>query len=88
MIDRAVVKQVESFKFLGVHITNKLTLSKHTKTVLKRARQTLFPRRRLKRFGMGPQILIRFYSYSIERLVASLPGLATALPPTARPYRG
>ena len=25
----AVVKQVERFKFLGVHITNKLSLSKH-----------------------------------------------------------
>ena len=30
LIDGAVVKQVESFKFLGVHITNKLTWSKHT----------------------------------------------------------
>ena len=49
--------QVESFKFLGVHITNKLTWSKHTKTVVTRARQSLFPLRRLKRFGMGPQIL-------------------------------
>ena len=61
-IDRAVVEQVESFKFLGVHITNKLTRSKHTKTVVKRARQNLFHLRRLKRFGMGPQILKRFYS--------------------------
>ena len=31
LIDGAVVEQVESFKFLGV--TNKLTWSKHTKTV-------------------------------------------------------
>ena len=37
LIDRAAVEQVESFKFLGVHITNKLTWSKHTKTVVKRA---------------------------------------------------
>ena len=35
--DGAVVEQVESFKFLGVHITNKLSWSKHTKTVVKRA---------------------------------------------------
>jgi hypothetical protein len=28
---------VESFKFLGVHITNKLEWSKHTKTVVERA---------------------------------------------------
>jgi hypothetical protein len=32
-----------SFKFLGVHITNKLSWSKHTKTVVKRARQHLSP---------------------------------------------
>ena len=37
LIDRAVVEQVESFKFLGVHITNKLKWSKLTKTVVKRA---------------------------------------------------
>ena len=48
LIDGAVVEQVESFKFLGVHITNKLSWSKHIKTVVKRARQSLFPLRRLK----------------------------------------
>jgi hypothetical protein len=37
LIDRAVVEQVVSFKFLGVHITNKLKWSKHTKTVVKKA---------------------------------------------------
>ena len=46
LIDRAVVEQVESFKFLGVHITNKLEWSKHSKTVVKRARQSLFPLRK------------------------------------------
>ena len=30
LIDGAVVEQVESFKFLGVHINNKLEWSKHT----------------------------------------------------------
>jgi len=69
LIDGAVVEQVESFKFLGVHITNKLSWSKHTKTVVKRARQNLFPLRRLKRFGMGPQILKRFYSCTIESIL-------------------
>jgi hypothetical protein len=63
------VKQVESFKFLGVHITNKLTWSMHNKTVVKRARQNLFPLRRLKSFGMGPQILKTFYSCTIERII-------------------
>ncbi|KAM9503106.1 uncharacterized protein ACWYII_000552 isoform 1-T1 [Salvelinus alpinus] len=68
-IDGAVVEQVESFKFLGVHITNKLSWSKHSKTVVKRARQNLFPLRRQKRFGMGPQILKRFYSCTIESIL-------------------
>jgi hypothetical protein len=37
LIDGAVLEQVESFKFISVHITNKLSSSKHTKTVAKRA---------------------------------------------------
>ena len=68
-IDGAAVEQVESFKFLGVHITNKLTWSKNTKAVVKRARPNLFPFRRLRRFGMGPQILKRFYSCTIESML-------------------
>ena len=60
----AVVK-VESFKFLGVHITKDLSWSKHTNTVVKMARQPLFPLRRRKRFGMGPQ----FYSCTIESIL-------------------
>jgi hypothetical protein len=37
LIDGAVVEQVKSFKFLGVHITNKLTWFENLKTVMKRA---------------------------------------------------
>ena len=66
LIDGAVVEQVESFKFLGVHNTNKLLWSKHTKTVKKRALKRLFPLRRLKRFGMCPQ---KFYSCTIESIL-------------------
>ena len=68
LIDGAVVEQVESFKFLGVHITNKLSWSKHTKRVLNRARQCLFPLRRLRRFVTGPQILKKLYSCTIESI--------------------
>ena len=71
LIDRAVVELVESFKFLGVHITNKLEWSKHTKTVVKRARQSLFPLRKLKRFGMGPEILKKFYSCTIGSILTA-----------------
>ena len=37
LIDGAAVEQVDSFKFLVVHITNKLSWFKHTKAVMKRA---------------------------------------------------
>ena len=49
-IDRAVVERVESFKFLGVHITKDLSWSKHTNIVMKRARQC----KQWQRMGMGP----------------------------------
>ena len=42
-IDGAEVEWVESFKFLGVHIPNKLSWSKHTKKAVKKARQCLSP---------------------------------------------
>ena len=45
-IEWAEVELVESFKFLGVHITNDLSWSKHTNTVVKRAQQNLFPLKR------------------------------------------
>jgi hypothetical protein len=69
LIDGAVGEQVKSFKFLGVHITNKLSWLKHTKTVVKRARQSLFPLKRLKRCGMGPQILKRLHSCTIKSIL-------------------
>ena len=69
LLNGAAVEQVESFKFLDVHITFKLSWSKHTKTVVKRVRQHLFPLRRLKRFGMGPQILKMFYSCTINSIL-------------------
>jgi hypothetical protein len=65
LIDGAVLEQIESFKFHGVHITNTLSWSKHTKTAVKRAGQCLFPQR----FGMGPQILKKFYSCTIESIL-------------------
>jgi hypothetical protein len=44
-VDGAVVEWVESFKLFCVHITNKLSWSKHTKSVMKRTQQHHFPLR-------------------------------------------
>ena len=73
----------ESFKFLGVHNTNELSWSKHTKTVMKRTRQRLFPLRRMKKFGMGPQILDVQQLHQREHA-----DLATARHLTVNGYRG
>jgi hypothetical protein len=54
---RAVVECFESFTFLGVHTTKDLTGATHTCTVVKRARWHHCLGRKLKRLGMGPQIL-------------------------------
>ena len=66
-MDRAVVEQVE--RFLGVHITKELFLATYINTFFKRAQQCLFPLRRLKRFSMGPHILKKLYSCTIESIL-------------------
>ena len=52
-----------------VHIIKDLSWSKHINTVVKMARQCLFPLRRLKKFGIGPQILKKLYSCTIESIL-------------------
>ena len=71
-IDGAAVEQVDRFKFLGVQNTKDLKWSKYAHS----REEDLFPLRRLKKFGMGPQIFKRFYSCTIESI---LTGCITAL---------
>ena len=61
-IDWTVVEKVESFKFLGVHITYKLKWSTHTDSVAKKAQQHLF---NLKKFGLLQKTLTNFYRCTI-----------------------
>ncbi len=69
IIDGTPVDRVSSFKFLGVHITEDLTWSAHTDAVLKKAKQTLFFLRRLRKFGMSPHILHSFYTCTVESIL-------------------
>ncbi len=68
-IDKTPVERVNSFKFLGVHITEDLTWSAHTDAVLKKAHQRLFFLRRLRMFGTSPSILRSFYSCTVESIL-------------------
>jgi hypothetical protein len=60
LIDRADVEQV---KFLSIHITNKHQNSCEESTTKP------IPPRRLKKFGMCPQIFKRFYSCTIKSIL-------------------
>jgi hypothetical protein len=62
------VERVISLKFLGVHISENLTLTHHTDTITKTARQQLFFLRRLRRFNMDTRILRNFYRCTIESI--------------------
>ncbi len=68
-IYKSNVERVNSFKFLGVHITEDLTWSAHTDAVLKKAHQCLFFLRRLRKFGMSPSILRSFYTCTVESIL-------------------
>ena len=51
----AAVEKVESFKFLGLHITDILKRSTHKDSVVKKAQQRLFNLRRLRKCGLSPK---------------------------------
>ena len=62
--------RVVSFKFLCVHITDKLNWSTHTDSVLKKAQERLFNLRRQKKFGLSPKALTNFYRCTIESVLS------------------
>jgi hypothetical protein len=64
------VEKVESFKFLGVYITDDLKCSTHADSVVKKTQQRLFNLRRLKKFGLDPNTLRNFYRFTIESILS------------------
>lgn len=63
------VEQVESFKFLGTHISNNITWDVNCTAILKRARQRLYFLRKLKSFNVSCNILVNFYRTIIESVL-------------------
>ena len=88
-IDGTVVERVVSFKFLGIHITDKLNWSTHTDSIVKKAQQCLFNLRRQKKFSLSPKAQPSTDAQSRASCRAvSPPGTATAPPTTVRLSRG
>jgi hypothetical protein len=69
-IDGTTVEKVEHFKFLGIHITDKLKWSTHADSVVKKAQQRLFNLSRLKKFGLAPKTLTNLYRCTIESILS------------------
>ena len=69
-IEGTAVKKVESFKFLGVHITDQLKGFTHTNNVVKKAQQRLFNLRRLKKCGLAPKTLTNIHRCTIESILS------------------
>ena len=69
LINGVAVEMVNNFKFLWVHISEKLKWSDHTDTVVK-ARQRLFNLRMLKKFGLSPKAQTVFYRSTMERTLS------------------
>uniref|UniRef100_A0A3P9JDD6 Reverse transcriptase domain-containing protein n=1 Tax=Oryzias latipes TaxID=8090 RepID=A0A3P9JDD6_ORYLA len=69
VIDKSPVERVNSFRYLGVHITQDLSWSCHINTVVKKARQRLYHLRRLRDFRLPSVVLRNFYSCTIESIL-------------------
>ncbi len=69
MISGTPVERVNSFKYLGVNISEDLTWTTHIQTQVKKARQRLYHLRQLKKFRLSPTILKTFYSGAIESVL-------------------
>ena len=69
LIDNTVVKQVESFKFLGSTISSDLSWGNNTASMVKRGQQRMYFLRQLKKFGISPIILKRIYHAIIESVL-------------------
>ena len=63
------VERVSSFKYLGVHISDDLTWTLNTTQLVKKSQQRLYFLRRLRKFGMSPDILRNFYSCIVESIL-------------------
>ena len=64
------VEVVDSFKYLGTVVDQKLTFTQHVDFVFKKAQQHLFLLRKLKRFGISQGILGMVYRSLIESILA------------------
>ncbi len=70
-IDGAAVERVSSTKFLGVHISDDLSWTTNTASLVKKAQQRLYFLRKLNHASAPPAIMTTFYRGTIESIITS-----------------
>ncbi|KAK1785226.1 hypothetical protein P4O66_018626, partial [Electrophorus voltai] len=68
-IGGTTVERVDSFRYLGVHISQDLSWSRHTNSLAKKARQRLYHLRCLRDFRLPSKVLWNFYTCTIESIL-------------------
>ena len=69
VINGKTVEQVDSFKYLGVMLDEKLPFTEHVTAVQKKSQQRLHVLRKLRAFYVDPLLLLRLYRSIIEPLL-------------------
>ena len=69
VINGELVEQVDSFKYLGVILDEKLSFTKHVTAVQKKSQQRLHVLRKLRAFYVDPLLLLHLYRSIIEPLI-------------------
>ena len=68
-VDKAAVDVVNSFTFLGVQISDDMTWSHNTGSIITKAQQCLYFLRWLRKFGRHSSTLVNFYLCTIESVL-------------------
>ncbi|KAF7646812.1 hypothetical protein LDENG_00182090 [Lucifuga dentata] len=66
------IEIVESYKYLGVHLDNKLNWKKNTNVLLKKASLRLFFLRKLRSFNVCNKLLHVFFIFFYHGILASV----------------
>ena len=69
MINSEPVEIVESIKYLGLTLDNKLNFDKHTTDIHKRCQQRLSAIRKLKALSVAPQLLLLLYKSIVQPVI-------------------
>ncbi|KAK2905566.1 hypothetical protein Q8A73_009509 [Channa argus] len=70
-INGTAVERVSSYKFLGIHISEDLSWTINTSSLVKKVHQCLFFLRTLKKNRLSSDILVNFYHCAIESILTN-----------------